>query len=262
MSYQPKPLTYYERSFVVGSSFLSGGAFALCGHKLLSGGFPTYVYIFYLSTLVICLQLILRYFIIARVFQTESNLWAWSVSMMIALVGPITVYEALIGPSWFLCVVLLVVLGSIKTLQSKRAIRNNGSLPESQRELLSRIQGGVYLYQWYVAALMLGFWVATSRFPGENVAAKWFGVSNLGAWKNGVATLGGVFCFLASAHLGLRMLAWHRDYLFLFSPTASNVLRMPSEVQSHGYNSSRRGENETTSESTRETAEEVYAEKR
>jgi hypothetical protein len=55
MSYRPKRLTHYERGFVLGAGFLSGAAFALTGHKLLTGSFPLYTYVFFLATLTMCL---------------------------------------------------------------------------------------------------------------------------------------------------------------------------------------------------------------
>jgi hypothetical protein len=219
MSYKPKRMTYFERSFVIGSSFLSAGAFVLCGHRLLSAAFPPYAYFFYFATLSMCLQIILRYFIVARVYHTERDLWAWSLSMTIALLGPITVYESLLGSTWFLCVVLLMILGSRKTIQSQKAIAINSTLTDEQKDILLRIQVGTCWYQWYVAFVMLGFWVATSLRLGDTIALRWFGVSDLPAWRNGVATLGGIVCLLASAHLAVRILVWHREYLRPF-PTA------------------------------------------
>jgi hypothetical protein len=96
-SYRPKPLTHYGRGFVLGASFLSAGAFVLGGQKLLTFSFPPYAYVFFLATLTIFLHSILRYFILARVFRTEKDLWARSLSMMIAFLGPITVSQALSG---------------------------------------------------------------------------------------------------------------------------------------------------------------------
>lgn len=221
MRFKPKPLTSYERSFVIGSGFLAGSAFVFCGHTLLSGIFPSYAYVFYFATLIICLQMILRYFIVTRVFHTERNLWAWSTSMMISLVIPITVYEAFSGAVWFLCVVGLLILGCAKTLQSKSAIRESAVLSTGVRVTLSRIQVGVCWYQCYIGLLMIGFWAASTKFFGNHIATEWFGVSDLVAWRSGVSTLGGIVCLLASAHLALRILAWHREYLRMYPPTTT-----------------------------------------
>src|SRR6266446_867822 len=137
MSYRPKPLIHYEGGFVLGASFLSAGAFVVGGHKLLTASFPPYAYVFFLATLTIFLQSILRYFILARVFRTEKNLWAWSLSMTIAFLGPITIYQALSGPVWFLFVVFLIIFANLETIQSKSAIASNFALSEVQELLLT-----------------------------------------------------------------------------------------------------------------------------
>jgi len=216
MSYRPKPLTHYERGFVLGASFLSGGAFVLTGHKLLTASFPLYTYVFFLATLTVCLGGIFRYFILVRVLRAEKNLRAWSLSMTIAFLGPITVYQTVFGPVWFLFVVLLITLASLKTIQAKNAIDSNFTLSESQKATLIRLQVGIFWFQLYMGGILFGFWLAAASPLSRYIAASWFGVSNLAIWTNGVSTVGGGICLLASGHLAVRILAWHRDYLRMF----------------------------------------------
>jgi hypothetical protein len=223
MSYRPKPLTHYERGFVLGASFLSAGAFVLGGHKLLTGSFPLYTYVFFLATLSMCLGGILRYFIFARVFRTEKNLWAWSLSTMIAFLGPITVYQTLSGPVWFLLVVLLIALASLKTIQSKSAIGTNFALSESQKNTLIRLQVGISWFQLYIGAILFAFWLAAASPLSNYIAASWFGVSNLAVWTNGVSTVGGLICLLASGHVAVRILVWHREYVRMFLSSTTDA---------------------------------------
>jgi hypothetical protein len=166
---------------------------------------------------------ILRYFILARVFRTEKNLQAWSLSMTIAFLGPIAVYQTLFGPAWFLIVVVLIVVASLKTIQSKGAIDSNFALSESQKVTLIRLQVGIFWFQFLMGAILFAFWLATGSPLSSYIAASWFGVTNLAVWKNGVSTVGGAFCLLASGHLAARTLVWHRDYLRMFSSESAEM---------------------------------------
>jgi hypothetical protein len=226
MSYRPKALTHYQRSFVLSSGFLAAGAFVVAGRELVTERFPAHCYVFYVASLCICLQGLVRYFIVARVFQTEKNLNAWSVSMAIALLGPMTVYMSLSGPGWFLFVVILLLLANLKTSQAKKAIAESTQLAEGQKAILSRVQSGLLWFQSYCAAIMLSTWVATIGRLGEFIAKGWFGVSDTPRWIEGVSVAGGSICLLFSAHLAVRVLSWHRDYLRISGPPIAEVERV------------------------------------
>ena len=82
--------------------------------------------------------------------------------------------------------------------------------------MLTRIQVGLFWFQSYLVIWMIGCWTATSATLGLWIAKHWFGVSNFELWRAGVTTFGGFVVLFLSAHLAVRVLAWHREYLSMF----------------------------------------------
>lgn len=254
--FKPKPLSPWEGKFVLGAGFLAGGAFVYDGHALLSNPYPIYAFVLYSATLCICLQVLVRYFIVTRIFRTENSLGAWATSMLIALLGPLVVHQSLLGRNWFLCVSLFILVGNIKTLYSKRAVQTNIFLSQKQKEMLSRVQVGLLWFQTYMATGMIAVWVATSSVLGNRLAIRWFGVLDFNVWCKGVITSAGLVCLICSGHLAVRVLSWHRPLLRLFPDTVKNPKGGGDPVRSSRRHRQRKTDLEQSSNADQETKHE------
>jgi hypothetical protein len=230
MSYKPRPLSPYQRMFVVGAGFCAGTAFVFEGNKLLSATFPIHAYIFFAATISIFLGVLHRYFIFVRVFQTEKSLWALSLSMAITFCGCLTIRACTLGPVWLLYVVVLALLGNLKNIKAWHAIKVHSELAEQKKIILSRVQSGLCLFQSYIALAAFLCWFASTTL-GHPFAKWWFGVADFRQWDRGMGTVGGLICLVMSAHLAIRVLIWHREYLKMSAPSAPKAkLKAPGNM--------------------------------
>jgi hypothetical protein len=70
----------------------------------------------------IFIQFLIRYLAITHVYKTENTIGAWIVSFMIFVVSSVLVITSLSIPWWFLVFGILLLLASVKNLQSRGKI--------------------------------------------------------------------------------------------------------------------------------------------
>ena len=70
----------------------------------------------------IFLQFLIRYLAITHVYKTENTIGAWVVSFVIFVVSSALVIASLSIPWWFLVLGILLLLASVKNLQSRSKI--------------------------------------------------------------------------------------------------------------------------------------------
>ena len=192
MSYARKPLTGNEQWFLYGSGFAEFSVFVVVLVKLISERYPLAAYIEYGATICIFLQAILRYIMTARVYHTEKSVKAWGVTMLIVLIGAVAVYSCDAWPVWFVFVMLLFALGDFKTLQARNCIKTDSNMSPTEKEFHIRMQDGLFSVQSLMILAMLAAAIAAYTRLGDNLAVKWFGVSDLLRWRNGISVSGSI----------------------------------------------------------------------
>jgi hypothetical protein len=121
MKQKPSGMNQRELAFII----MVVGAYIL---MLIKVGFESQKwsqieFIFaYFGCILIFIQFLIRYLAITHIYKTEASIAGWVVSFLIFVASIVFVQASLNFPLWFLAFGILLLLGSLKNIQSRKQI--------------------------------------------------------------------------------------------------------------------------------------------